>query len=157
MKAATRHQGPRKGGNQSMIEPRSRSRLLLLLAVTLLASCSPWTTINDNLQPMRGQPIDSLFAKLGYPQSEGDIAGRHFYVWEFGGSVFIPESSTTSGFGSVGGQPFNYSQTTFGGGSVSQLHCALRVFVAGDHHIIMNWDGGGNNGACTTLANRLSG
>jgi hypothetical protein len=105
---------------------------------------------------MRGQPIDSLFAKLGYPQSEGDIAGRHFYVWEVGGSVFIPESSTTSGFGSVGGQPFN-SETTFGGGSVAQLHCALRVFVSGEHHIIMNWDGGGNNGACMTLANRLSG
>jgi transposase len=130
----------------SLIRDPARVRLpLLLLVVTVLASCSPWPRIDENLQPMRGQPIDSLFAKLGYPQSEGDIAGRHFYVWEVGRSVFIPESSTTSGFGSVGGQPFNYSQTTFGGGSVAQLHCALRVFVAGDHHIIMNWDGGGNN------------
>jgi hypothetical protein len=84
---------------------------------------------------MRGQPVDTLFTKLGYPQSEGNIAGRHFYVWEIGGSVFVPESSTTSGYGMVGAQPFNYSQTTFGGGSIAQLHCALRVFVNGDNQI----------------------
>ena len=137
-----------------MLQPRIRF-VPLLLAATLLASCSPWPTINENLQPMRGAAVDTLFTKLGYPQSEGNIAGRHFYAWQIGGSVFIPESSTTSGYGTLGGQAFNYSQTTFGGGGVAQLHCSLRVFVDGDNRIT-NWDGGGNNGACITFANRLS-
>jgi hypothetical protein len=144
----------RKRGNPSMIQVRHVVPPLIIAAI-LLSGCSPWSTINDNLQPMRGQPVDALFMKLGYPQSEGTVAGRYFYIWQAGGTVFIPETSTTTGYGMAGSQPFNYTETTFSGGSPMALHCSLRVFVDNDNKIT-SWDGGGNNGACLNFVDRLS-
>ena len=68
--------------------------------------------------------------------------------------MYVPQTYNTTGYGTVGGQPFNYSQNTFGGGSFTQLSCTLRVFVD-EGGRITNWDGGGNNGACLDFSSRL--
>ena len=129
--------------------------VISVLVVTLLSGCNPWTTIDKNMQTLRGEHISVLFATLGMPTNQGEVAGRKFYIWSTGGSVYMPNVETTTGYGSVGSQPFNYSQTTYGGGSFAQLHCNLRVFVDKSDTII-TYDGSGNNGACDVFADRLS-
>jgi hypothetical protein len=132
-----------------------RNRAATIALTATLLGCNPWQSINDRLLPMRGSPIDTLFAKLGYPQHEGTIAGHHFYLWQTAQTAPLPDDmSTTIGHGTVDAQSFDYTATTFGGGGIGTMRCSLRVFVD-DNDRITRWDGGGNVGACLNFADRL--
>ncbi len=134
---------------------------LFLSCITVIAACAltgcinpPWPVLDRQLGMLNGQPVNAAFASLGYPTNEGKVAGRKYYVWSSSNATWFPSSSTTTGFGTVGGTPFNYNQTTFGDGEIAQLHCTIRIFVNA-RDIIVDHDYTGNQGACARYAERL--
>jgi hypothetical protein len=72
-----------------------------------------------------GQPVSTLFAKLGLPTAEQTIAGRKVYVW------------STSNF---------VEGTNYG--------CKFRVNVD-PQDVIVGGDRDGNNAGCSVFASRL--
>lgn len=126
-----------------------RTVLFLCLALT---GCAGFGTLETGLKAMKGQPLSALTAKIGYPNSEGTIAGEKYYVWT--NNVMLPDGPTMqTGSGMAGGTPFNYSQTTYGGG-YSPSGCYIRLFVD-KNEIITHGDYHGSLGACDFYIQRL--
>ena len=122
------------------------------LALVLLSGCAA-ENIAKGINPMMGQPIDHLYAKLGYPDGETTIVGRHAYVWSSQSAGVMPLYTPTTTTGFVGTVPFNM---TTGGMSMLpfQSSCQIRVFVDGQD-IITGWDLKGNQDGCAAYARRL--
>lgn len=49
--------------------------------------------IQEKMSPMIGRPASYVFAKLGLPDAEGEVAGRKFYIWgtQTTGSYTVPQ------------------------------------------------------------------
>lgn len=106
------------------MEKIKRIAVLTLLSALPLAGCA-FNTIKEKMNPMVGQPISVVTAKLGFPSDQRTIAGKKVYVW------------STSNF--VEGT--NYK-------------CEIRVIVD-EHDMIIHWDSDGNLGGCERFASRL--
>lgn len=131
----------------------------LAMAVVLagLSGCA-WDIVDDKMDKMRGLHIGEAIAKLGYPQSDIEVAGRKHYVWSRRevGAYRVPryETKTVTSYGANGPTTNTYSYTTYE--SVPyDYQCSLRIFVD-DEERILSWDMAGNQGACSTYAWRLS-
>lgn len=126
-----------------------------LLATLFLCGCTnPGTIIHDELGKLHGQPVSTVFAKLGYPQSEGNVAGRKFYLWSNNVMGRASRTKITQGGGQIDGKYFDYTETTIGGGIPYNMNCTIRVFVSKDDYVQFA-DGSGTNGACAEYAERL--
>ena len=130
--------------------------VVLSIIGLLLAGCvhPPGPVLQKELGALKGQPVKAAFDRLGYPNSEGKIAGAKFYVWSTSNTSWMPNVSTTTGTGMVGGTPFNYSQTVIDGGTTVNLRCTIRIFYDKDE-IITHFDFTGNSGGCAQYAHGL--
>ena len=131
-------------------------KAILCLAMLLLTGCvsMPWPVLKKELDALKGQPVKVAFDRLGYPNTEGQIAGEKFYVWSTLNTVWMPNVSTTTGSGMVGGTPFSYNQSSMGGGTNINLRCTIRIFIDGNE-MITHHDVNGNNGGCARYAHAL--
>ena len=136
------------------------TRLAALVAFVLLASgcfTSAKQMFQENMDCMAGLPASSLFDRLGIPESEGQVAGRKFYVWDTynSGSISIPQQHTGTLYNPYS-QPFSstYTYTTYQQVQYSHF-CKFRVFVDSQDRII-TYDFEGNEGGCRRLASQLS-
>jgi len=131
-------------------------RLIAASILVLLATGCANEIIQKKMADMIGQPADVLFAKLGLPEFESEVAGRRFYVWDTqtSGSYSIPQQQTGIIYGPYGQSAQTYSFTTY-----RQQHyhyyCKLRVFIDARDHVT-GYDFEGNEGGCGTFAGRLS-
>ena len=130
----------------------NRSIVAASFSLALLSGCAA-ENIAKGLNPLMGQPIDAVYNKLGYPDGETTVVGRHTYVWSNQSAGVVPfyTPSTTTGF--VGSVPFS---ATTGGVSMLpfQSSCQIRVFVNGQD-IITGWDLKGNQDGCAPYARRF--
>lgn len=119
----------------------------------LVAGCTSFSVLDEELPKYKGKPIDSLVAKLGFPNAEQTIMGRKVYVWSTSMSYVSvnPTTSTTTGY--VGGRPITATSTSYTY-SDSNLSCTLRAIVDAQG-LIERYAYEGNNGACYTYSDRL--
>jgi hypothetical protein len=123
-----------------------------IAAILLLAGCVG-QDMTSAMNPYLGRPASDVFAKLGMPNSEGTIAGKHYYAW--GSSQTVSTGPTiTTGSGTAAGQPYTYSQFSNQAAGYSTYECSLRVFVDGSD-IVRYFDGDGNYGGCESYIDRL--
>jgi hypothetical protein len=153
------HSGLRRyqHGLGSWVMPRRISYVSLLAAISAaLTGCvqTPWPVLRAQLDGMKGQPAKTAIDRLGYPSSEGTVAGEKFYIWSASFSQWMPSLSTTTGVGMAGGVPFSYGQTSIGGGQTIELDCTIRIFVSSSD-AITHGDFRGNVGGCAPYAQRL--
>ena len=99
------------------------------ILVLFLAGCAG-KIIKERMSSMFGSPAPNVFAKLGLPDAEGEVAGRKFYVW------------STKNYMNYGQQSYIY-------------YCKLRVFVDSRDRITA-YDVEGNEGGCGRFADGLS-
>ena len=106
------------------------------------------------MQPMIGQPASNVFEKLGLPHAEGEVAGRKFYVWatQDSGSILLPQQNTGTIYS--GYRTSTYTYTTYVPMAYNHA-CRFRIFVNPEDRIT-TYDFEGNEGGCSTFANRLS-
>lgn len=97
----------------------ANSRMRLALSATLavfLVACSTFKDIETGLTALKGQHINLLVSKIGYPQRESSVGGRKFYVWEFAQTSYgiVPQVAYHSGTMSsdYGSSSSFYSGTT---------------------------------------------
>ena len=117
----------------------------------VLAGCAG-KIIQEKMLPMIGQPASSVFAKLGLPDAEGEVAGGKFYVWgtQATGSYTVPQYNTGSIYSPYGTSTYSY--TTYQQRSYN-YSCKIRVFVDSQDRIT-TYDFKGNG--CATFAKQLS-
>lgn len=89
-----------------------RGRRIICAALLLLLPSCAGRMIQEGMQPMVGQPLNALVAKIGMPNYERMIAGQKVYVWE--------NSTLVEG---------------------TQSQCQLRVFMAGESISSFDFDG----------------
>lgn len=108
----------------------TKNRFFLAAVIVALAGCvqMPGPVITKELDGLRGQPVQVAFARLGYPNNQGEIAGEKFYVWSTENTAWFPSMSTTTATGMVGVTPFTYNQNSMGGGETMNFHCTIRIF-----------------------------
>ncbi len=104
--------------------------LLLPVVAVALAACvnEPWPVLKKELSSLHGQSVKVAFDKLGYPSSEGEIAGEKFYIWSMSNAAYV-------------------------GGDALNLRCTIRIFI--DMDVIGHFDVSGNAGACAQYAGKL--
>ena len=89
-------------------------RITLISLFIFLGACSigPTDTIQsyyDSLRPWVGRPATETFLRLGTPDSEGEVTGEKFYLWE---NSSLATDTLASGASNV------YTK-----------HCKIRAFV----------------------------
>ena len=133
-----------------------------MLAFCVSGCLNPRATLNEKSPNYIGQSSELLFKSMGIPNSEGEVAGRKFYLWSYqnSGSFTLPQYNTanTSGsFNSYGGGFGTYSGTT-GYTTYSTTNynyqCVIRAFVD-KNNIVTEFDMDGNIGGCNPLVNRM--
>ena len=119
----------------------------------VLAGCAG-EIIQEKMLPMIGRPASYVFAKLGLPDAEGEVAGRKFYLWgtQTAGSYTVPLYNTGSVYSPYGTSTYSY--TTYQQHSYNYF-CKIRVFVDSKDRIT-TYDFDGNEGGCATFAKQLS-
>lgn len=104
--------------------------IFLIVFIGVLVGCSGnLKHINKGLTNLRGQHINSLINRIGYPDSQRMIAGRKLYTW--GSSRLFAID-----------------------GNLVDLYCTITVEVNSNEKIV-NWQYDGNNGGCRGFANGL--
>ena len=105
------------------------------------------------MQAFIGQPASYVFEKLGVPDTEDEVAGRKFYVWETesSGSFLVPVPVTWTERDGTRTSNLTYF--------VQELHayrhvCRFRLFVD-RKDLVTGHDLEGDGGGCGTFANRL--
>jgi hypothetical protein len=117
----------------------------VILAAALAANPGP--TIFAYLDSAKNHPAGHVFETLGYPTSEGEIAGQTVYVWYHGDFEYFPGTTWTTGADGP------YSASAASGGAV-QLSCTIRIFteVTG---LVTHYDVHGNVGGCQYFADLI--
>ncbi|WP_298356022.1 hypothetical protein [uncultured Litoreibacter sp.] len=136
-------------------------RLLIAFALTVLASCTTFEDIDDGLDVMRGQKIDTLISILGYPAGERTVAGRRLVVWNTDRTfttttpVTTYNSGNASAYGSGGYAYGNYSgtSTTYVPTTVN-YNCTILVEIDKSNRILSH-QFEGNIGGCERYATSL--
>ncbi len=99
-----------------------------------LAACTlnPLGGLEEGMQRMKGRPAPELFSKMGFPDQEGTVAGRKYYLYQR--SVRLPG--------------FNPGSPDIRG------ECRIRFFVD-DKETIVGADYDGNLAGCEPYVTRL--
>ena len=89
-----------------------KRHLILGLSLLALAGClNPSATLDEKQRYFIGQDASTLFSSMGFPQQEGEIAGRKFYAWTYNqsGSLTLPQYNTGTYSGSTYGTYGSYN------------------------------------------------
>lgn len=130
----------------------------ILIALLPLVACTTTESLRTGWERMRGQPIDVAVDKLGVPQSERTIAGRHVYTWTASHTVPLYDQTvgvTTGSANLPAGQATYSSLTTTGGLVPTNLSCKIDIEV--DRENVMRklyYDG--SIGGCSQFAEALN-
>lgn len=122
-------------------------------ALLSLSACNTFSNLDTGLSALKGQPIQSAFYQLGYPDGQMQIADDYVYVWGNSQNFSMPVGSvqTTNGF--VAGKSF--TATTYGTDYQNvSYQCSVKI-IAGSDSIIKSYDWRGNAGGCSPFAKRL--
>jgi len=125
----------------------------LTLAACVVDPAAP--VINAQLAAMHEQPVSNVFARLGYPTGESQVAGTKFYYWSNNGIVMQPTTYDTTTTTWVGKKAITSDQTTFGPDQPVPYGCMIRVFVNPDE-TVFNYDVRGDQTGCASFAQRLN-
>ena len=130
----------------------------LFLSFIFLTGCSTFEDIDKGLSNLYGQHIDSLIAKIGYPNKQNEVAGRKLYVWDSSQTVSysMPVTNYNSGsvnaYGTYGSAYGTYSGTsTSWVPQVANYFCTITVEVDSSETIVAA-QYGGNIGGCERYA-----
>lgn len=106
-----------------------------VVAAGFLAGCSlnPLSGLEEGMERMKGRPAPELFTRMGYPDQEGTVAGKKFYLYQRTARIpgFNPGSPDIRG------------------------ECKLRFFVD-DKDMIERWQYDGNLAGCEPYVRRLN-
>ena len=134
------------------------SAISLSLGIIFLASCSTFEDIDKGLSNLHGQHIDSLIAKIGYPNGHNVVAGRKLYIWDSSQTVsyLMPVTNYNPGsvnaYGTYGSAYWTYSGTsTSWVPQVATYYCIITVEVD-TRETIVAAQYGGNIGGCERYA-----
>jgi hypothetical protein len=123
-----------------------------------LVGCTTFEDIDKGLSNLYGQNINSLIAKIGYPNKQNEVAGRKLYIWDSSQTVsyFMPTTSYSSGsvnsYGTYGSAYGTYSGTTTSYvPQVATYFCTITVEVDSSETIVAA-QYGGNIGGCERYA-----
>jgi len=136
-------------------------KIALIATLFAIAGCNPSETLNEKQTNYIGQDASVLFNAMGFPQSEGKIAGKKFYAWTYNqsGSLTLPQYNTGSYSGSTYGTYGSYNSygtvgyTTYRTTNYN-YNCVIRAFVDKKDRVT-NFDMDGNIGGCNPLVNRM--
>ena len=130
----------------------------LFFSFIFLTGCSTFEDIDKGLSNLYGQHIDSLIAKIGYPNKQNEVAGRKLYVWDSSQTVSysMPVTNYNSGsvnaYGTYGSAYGTYSGTsTSWVPQVANYFCTITVEVDSSETIVAA-QYGGNIGGCERYA-----
>lgn len=136
-------------------------KIAFIVSSFAITGCLPNETLTEKQPNYIGKDASVLFNAMGFPQSEGKIAGRKFYAWTYNqsGSLTLPQYNTGTYSGSTYGRYGSYnSYGTVGYTTYSttnyNYNCILRAFVDNKDKVT-NFDMDGNIGGCNPLVSRL--
>lgn len=129
-------------------------KLLKLLIVIFLAGCATFGQMEDGLRSLMGKPDREAFSVLGYPSAKQEFGNDTVYSWYVSqsGSLFIPQTSTTTGY--VGRTPV-YGTTSYTQVIPVNYNCQIKL-VADKGGILKSWEYNGNIGGCAQYIRRLN-
>jgi|GEM_PF-3192580 len=105
----------------------TNKRMFLLVVIALALPGCVGDRLRETLEAYKGQDIDTVVAKLGYPTEQREMLGRTIYTWKTGN----PSGQGLGGF-----------------------FCNLDIVVDQSNRIDRgSWQG--NNGGCGDLLGRL--
>lgn len=134
--------------------------MLIIPIAALLTSCAT-TTMGTIMQSWRGEHIDRVVERWGYPNAERDFRGRKLYIWNDGGTYIVPSFGSASGSAVATGARTTsvYATTTSIGGGAIQGVCE-RVLEVDPTGKVVGTQWQGNDccvmavaGRCATWAN----
>jgi hypothetical protein len=113
---------------------QTRLKILALAAALATAACgrTPFPVIQTKMDAEKGEPVKTLYPKLGDPGGSEEVNGEKAYVWT---------SSAKKTAAGVAGASIGFD-------------CTLRVFVDKNEKVT-HYDFKGNVGGCAVLAHRL--
>jgi len=137
-------------------------RILAVIFLTFLASCTTFEDIDSGLDRMKGQHIDSLISIIGLPSGSQQIAGRKVYIWYTSQNVTTTTPVTTYDYGNAniygnGGYAYgNYSGTsTTYVPTTTNYNCTIKVIVDRNERIVGH-EFEGNIGGCMRYSERIT-
>ena len=128
-----------------------RSHSSLLVIALALSACASAAPPRQDFTKLKGQPVQSVIAKLGPANSQQQGPGGTTYVWTTETPVNMPETRTTMEYST--GRPNAVETTVF---VMKNQPCTLRV-TADAGGVISAAEKDGVYAACGTLAAKLSG
>jgi hypothetical protein len=123
-------------------------RLTPIAMGALLTGCvNPFAQFYSEAPQYKGQNIDALVDRIGYPDSQTFVTGRIVYSW-------LPKSTVQQDSGSMQAPPAGAPDSplplaTRSGSQTENLHfrCTLQVETDGSGTILhLSWEG--KNGSC---------
>lgn len=153
---------------------KSRTRIFATIAVpivVLLSGCAA-QQVEKGLQAMVGQPVQTAFNILGYPESKQSFGNDEVYVWthQRSGGMLLPQVATTSQtygaqtmYGNVGRTPVygNISPQTVTSTTLYNQYVPMQgeftIKIAADSKtgVIKNWQTSGNQMGAQAYAGAL--
>ena len=118
-----------------------------------LSGCMSFDVFDAEFPKYYGRHIDTLVAKLGYPNAEQTVMNRKFYIWTTSEQFLMTTPTISSSSGYVGTTPISVTGTSFQT-NVLGLSCTIRARVD-DAEIIQGINYGGANGTCFRYSNLL--
>lgn len=93
-----------------------------------------------------GKDIHAVFAKIGYPDGQREIAGDSVFTWsiESDSDIELPTATTTTG--DVGGIPF--TATTMGSETIHRRHWCRLEYVTTSNWQIKSYSWKGSRNGC---------
>lgn len=132
--------------------------LAILLISLIITGCTTFEDIDKGLSNLYGQHINSLIAKIGYPNGQNEVASRKLYIWDsrqtvsYSLPVTTYHSGTVNTYGTYGNGYGTYSgSTTSWVPHVATYYCTITVEV-NSYEIIVAAHYDGNIGGCERYA-----
>ena len=127
--------------------------IAITAATIALTGCVSFSDMDRGLNALNGHPVSEAYALIGYPQSQGVVAGRKVYVWGRSFTAALPTTSNVNASGMVGSTPYQAS------GTITSMQdgafdCTVRMFIS-DNETIDGFDYQGNLGGCEAYINAL--
>lgn len=123
-----------------------------------LTGCVTFGQMNQGLDALVGQPLDTAVNVLGYPSGERTIAGRHLVQWGRSAQGFMPVVNTAQTFGTVAANRGwgSYSGTTTSTSYVPvSYNCSITLQVDMTDRV-SGYQYNGNIGGCGAYIKRLN-
>ena len=126
---------------------------LILFSAMALSACATFSNMETGLNALIGQHINTVFARIGYPQGQMQIGNETVYAWGRSFSVNMPQYNQANTTGRIGSTPYSATTgyTTYNN---VEYQCNIKVIVGPDQ-IVRTWEFDGNIGGCDTYSRRL--